>query len=83
MLWSHGADGRRAGPTGPLRRLGAGYQHNREEAVEPVLCVGTDLHARLVLLARQRTQATTGTVSVLPLGWHDGAGTSVAPEATR
>jgi hypothetical protein len=89
MLRSDRADGRRPGTTGPLRRLGeaalaagSGYQHNRE-AVEPVLRAGTDLLALLVLLARQRTRSTTGTVSVLPSDWHDGAGTSVASEATR
>lgn len=84
MLRSDRAGGRRPGTTGPLRRLGeaalavgSGYQRNRE-AVEPVLRVGIDFLALLVLLARRRTPSTSGTVSVFPSDWHSGAGESAA-----
>lgn len=45
--------------------VGSGYQRNRE-AIEPVLRVGIDFLALLVLLARRRTRSTSGTLSVLP-----------------
>lgn len=62
--------------------VGPGYQRNRE-AVEPVLRVGTDLLAHVVLVARRKTRSTAGTVSVLPSDWLGSVGDPMASGATR
>ncbi len=61
--------------------VGSGYQRNRE-AIEPVLHVGMDFLALLVLLARRRTRSTSGTLSVLPSDRHGDVGDSAASGAT-